>query len=150
MSINSVYTQIITDAARDKTNRREIPGAQFTLSGVNPSCGDEIAVQLELDTQESYASLAEVPDDVVITDCSYLGQGCAISQASAAFLAELLTGKTVGQARELRDTFLGMIKGSVTDEEALDKLEDAQALAGVAKMPARVKCATLAWHTLSE
>ncbi|MDR1821260.1 MAG: SUF system NifU family Fe-S cluster assembly protein, partial [Oscillospiraceae bacterium] len=131
MSINSIYTQIITDAARDKTNRREIPDAYFTLSGFNPSCGDEIAVQLALDTKKSYATLAEVPDDIVITDCSYVGQGCAISQASAAFLTELLSGKTVGEAKSLRDTFLGMIKGTVTNEAELERLEDAQALAGV-------------------
>lgn len=134
MSIDGLYTQIITEHSRDKRNRRLVDGATHRHDGVNPSCGDEISLELR-------------EENGVIKDIAFTGTGCAISQASASMMADLLTGKSVDDANKLCETFLGMIKGNVTDEDELEELDEAVALQGVSKMPARVKCAVLAWHT---
>jgi nitrogen fixation NifU-like protein len=135
MALDEVYTQVITEHSRDKRNRRHVHDATHTQKGVNPSCGDEI----ELELQE---------ENGVITDAAFTGSGCAISQASASMMTDLIRGKTREEAEKLCATFLGMIKGDVTDEGELEVLDEALALQGVSKMPARVKCATLSWHTL--
>ena len=79
-----------------------------------------------------------------------MGHGCAISQASTSIMIDTLKGKTVEEAKEIIKTFIGMIKREETDEESLKKLEDAIAFRNVANMPARVKCALLAWHTIED
>lgn len=84
----------------------------------------------------------------VVKDLAYTGSGCAISQASTAMMAELLQGQTVEEALRLCRLFLDMIRGKVTDESALEELEAAITLKDISKMPVRVKCATLGWHTL--
>ena len=83
-------------------------------------------------------------------DAAYTGSGCAISQASASMMIDIIKGKSVDEAFRLVDIFLGMIKKEVTDEAELEELEDAIALQNISNMPARVKCAVLAWHTLKE
>ena len=112
-------------------------GANFQLEGVNPSCGDDIILSLK------------VNDDGVIEDGAYVGDGCAISQASADMMLDLVIGKTKDQARRLADIFLRMIKGEVTEEEK-QELQEASVLQDVSHMPARVKCAVLGWHTMEE
>ena len=87
--------------------------------------------------------------DGVITDGSFVGDGCAISQASADIMLELVIGKPAHEAIELSKAFLKMIKGEATEEE-IDSLEEAGALKDIAHMPARVKCAVLGWHTMEE
>ncbi len=134
MSIDGLYTQIITEHSRDKRNRRNIDGATHRHNGVNPSCGDEISLELR-------------EKNCVIEDVAFTGSGCAISQASASMMADLLKGRSVDEANRLCGIFLGMIKGEITDEDELEELDEAVALQGVSKMPARVKCAVLAWHT---
>ena len=134
MSIDGLYTQLITEHSRDGRNRRTVEGATHRHAGVNPSCGDEISLELR-------------EEDGVITDVAFMGAGCAISQASASMMADLLTGKSAEEANRLCELFLAMIKGDVTDENELEELEEAIALQGVSKMPARVKCAVLAWRT---
>jgi len=134
MAISDMYTQLITEHSRDKRNRRDIEGATHTHHGVNPSCGDEITLKL-------------LEKDGIIEDAAFLGSGCAISQASASMMADLLKGRPVEDAKRLADKFLGMIKGDIADDDELEELEEAIALKGVAKMPARVKCAVLPWHT---
>ncbi|MDR3311378.1 MAG: SUF system NifU family Fe-S cluster assembly protein [Oscillospiraceae bacterium] len=137
MAIEEMYTRLITEHSRDKRNRREMPEATHSHRGVNPSCGDEITLRLR-------------EEDGVIKDAAFTGSGCAISQASASMMADLLTGRTAEDAKRLAELFLGMIRGDVTDEAQLEELEEAISLRGVAKMPARVKCAVLPWHTLQE
>ena len=86
----------------------------------------------------------------MIQDAAYTGQGCAISQASADIMIDLIKEKSVSEALRLVKLFLDMIKREVTDEDTLEELEDAIALKNISNMPARVKCAVLAWHTLQE
>ena len=87
----------------------------------------------------------------VVEDAAFTGVGCAISQASTSLMIGLVKGQTTERAKELAETFLAMIKGEIPeDDPALDELGDAAALQGVSQLPARVKCATLSWHTLAE
>ena len=134
MSIDSLYTQLITEHSRDSRNRHAVECATHRHAGVNPSCGDEISLELR-------------EENGVITDVAFTGTGCAISQASASMMADLLKGKSTPEANRLCELFLAMIKGDVTDESELEELDEAIALQGVSKMPARVKCAVLAWRT---
>jgi nitrogen fixation NifU-like protein len=85
-----------------------------------------------------------------VVDAAFTGQGCAISQASTSIMIDLIKGTTEEEARELAETFLAMIKHELPQGAQLDVLGDAVALQGVAQMPARVKCAVLAWHTLQQ
>ena len=106
------------------------------LEGVNPSCGDDIFLELNV-------------EDGVVVDGAFEGDGCAISQASADMMLELVIGRSKEEALHLADLFLKMIKGSITEEER-DELEEASVLQDIAHMPARVKCAELGWHTMQE
>ncbi len=137
MEMDQLYTDLILEHNQDKRNKHEL--AEFTNSehGHNPSCGDDLTLQIDV-------------KDGVIKDAAYTGSGCAISQASASMMIDLIKGKTVEDALHYVDLFLGMIKKEVTDEAELEELEDAMALKNISNMPARVKCAVLAWHTLKE
>ena len=106
------------------------------LEGVNPSCGDDIFLELKVEDGE-------------VVDGAFEGDGCAISQASADMMLELVIGRSKEEALHLADLFLKMIKGSITEEER-DELEEASVLQDIAHMPARVKCAVLGWHTMQE
>ncbi|MDR2502571.1 MAG: SUF system NifU family Fe-S cluster assembly protein [Oscillospiraceae bacterium] len=134
MAIDSVYTQLITEHSKDKRNRREIESPTCCHHGVNPSCGDELELKLRVKGS-------------VVEDVAFMGVGCAISQASASMMSDLLRGRSIVEANRLAELFLAMIKGEVTDPAVLEELEEAVALQGVSKMPARVKCAVLPWHT---
>ena len=137
MEMDQLYTDLILEHNQDKRNKHEL--AEFTNSehGHNPSCGDDLTLQIDV-------------KDGVIKDAAYTGSGCAISQASASMMIDLIKGKTVEKALHYVDLFLGMIKKEVTDDAELEELEDAMALKNISNMPARVKCAVLAWHTLKE
>jgi nitrogen fixation NifU-like protein len=135
LALDDIYTQLITEHSRDKRNRRRVEGATAVQKGVNPSCGDEISLELR-------------EENGVIADAAFTGVGCAISQASASMMVDLLRGKPREEAERLCNLFLGMIKGEETDDAALEELDEAISLRGVSKMPARVKCAVLPWHTL--
>jgi len=137
LELNALYNQIIVENSRAPQNRHKVEDATIVLEGVNPSCGDDIVLELRV-------------KEGVIEDAGFTGDGCAISQASASLMIDLVKGRTVEDARELLHLFFGMIKGEVADEARLEKLEDAVALQGISHMPARVKCAVLAWHTLEE
>lgn len=136
MNLKDLYTQIITENSRSKANRHPVEGATHSLEGVNPSCGDDITLQLRV-------------ADGTIEDAGFIGTGCAISQASASLMIDLVKGRPVEEAHRLIELYFRMIKDKISDEE-LDELEDAAALQGIAHVPARVKCAVLAWHTLEE
>ena len=132
---NSFYREIINDHNLRPSHKHPLADADLELRGVNPSCGDDITLRLKV-------------SDGIITDGAYTGDGCAISQASADIMLDLIIGKDVGTARRLYDIFSRMITGSVTEEE-LDELEEAGALIDVSHMPARVKCAVLGWRTMN-
>ena len=136
MSLEDIYTELIAEHSRNPEHRHHLDNPTLTERGHNPSCGDEITLELSV-------------ADGKIADASFTGVGCAISQASTDMMIELLKGKTVEEAERLANLFLSMIKGEVTDEAELEDLEDASALKNIANMPARVKCATLAWHTFN-
>ena len=133
MEMDQLYTELILEHNQDKRNKREL--SEFT--GHNPSCGDDLTLQIDV-------------QDGIIKDAAYTGSGCAISQASASMMIDIIKGKSVEEALRLVELFLGMIKKEVTDESKLEDLEDAMALQNISNMPARVKCAVLAWHTLKE
>lgn len=138
MDLNDIYTQVIAENSKSKRNRHEVESPSVVLEGVNPSCGDDITLSVRLS------------DDGIIEDAGFTGVGCAISQSSASIMIDLVKGKTMEEAKELTDTFLGMIKREVTDEDELEKLDEAIAFQNIANMPARVKCAVLSWHTLED
>ncbi len=131
---NSFYRQIINDHNLSPIHKHELDGADLVLRGVNPSCGDDILLKLKV-------------KDGIITEGAFTGDGCAISQASADMMLDLVIGKNEDEALRLADIFLRMISGNAADSE-IDELEEAGSLADVSHMPARVKCAVLSWHTL--
>ena len=136
MENRSFYNEILTEHNIHPEFKHDLPDANIELEGVNPSCGDDITRQLRV-------------MDGKIEDAGFIGSGCAISQASASLMIDLVKGRTVEDARRLISLYFQMIKGKITPEE-LDDLEDVAALQGIAHVPARVKCAVLAWHTLEE
>ena len=137
MNLNNIYTEIITEQSRSAHNRHHLENPTTVTDGINPSCGDEITLEIR------------VKDDI-IEDASFVGDGCAISMASTSMMIDLIRGKKVEEAKQLAQLFMNMIHGKVTDENELEPLEDAIALKDISHMPARVKCAVLSWHTLEE
>ena len=135
MELKQLYTDLILEYNKDRTNKRKIADPTVHEHGHNPSCGDDIDIEVKI-------------ENGVIKDLAYTGSGCAISQASTAMMAELLQGRTVEEALRLCRLFLDMIRGKITDESKLEELEAAITLKDISQMPVRVKCATLGWHTL--
>lgn len=137
MKINQIYNEILTEHVKSGHNKRHLENPSKVCKGVNPSCGDEISLELKEENQ-------------TIIDASFTGSGCAISMASTSIMIDLIKGKTIEEASKLKDIFFGMIRSEITNEEELEALEDAIALKDISFMPARVKCAVLAWRTLEE
>jgi len=135
MGLEQIYTEVVSEHAREPENKHDLDCANCSLKGHNPSCGDEIMLHLDV-------------EDGIVKDASFTGIGCAISQASTDIMIDLIRGKKVEEARDLAQKFIGMIKGDITDESELEPLDEALALKDIRHMPARVKCAVLAWHTL--
>ena len=136
-NLDNIYNDLIMEHSMNSYNKRKLQNADYQEMGHNPSWGDEITLEIKLNNN-------------VIEDMAFSGHGCAISQASTSIMIDTLKGKTVEEAKEIIKTFIGMIKREETDEESLKKLEDAIAFRNVANMPARVKCALLAWHTIED
>ena len=131
--IKDLYQEVIVDHNRSPRNFGKLAGANKTLEGFNPLCGDKLTLYLKT-------------DGVDIEDISFDGSGCAISVASASLMTEAMKGKSLEEAESLFNVFHNLI---TTDEEAdIEKLGKLAALAGVKAYPARVKCASLCWHTL--
>ncbi|MFV0341376.1 MAG: Fe-S cluster assembly sulfur transfer protein SufU [Anaerocolumna sp.] len=137
MQIENIYSEILKEHTNASRNKHHIEHPTLVQKGINPSCGDEIELELTVENDR-------------ITDAGFTGCGCAISQASTSIMIDLIKGKSVEDALKLSDLFMGMIKKEITSEEELESLEDAIALKDISHMPARVKCAVLSWHTLSE
>ena len=136
-ALGDLYTEVIGEHSRSPENKGELAAATVRERGHNPSCGDEITLELQI-------------EDGIIKDAAFTGVGCAISQASTDIMIDLMRGKTVEEAQRLAQLFTSMIKREVTDDAALEELDEAIALKNISNMPARVKCAVLAWHTLED
>ena len=134
MGLNDVYTAALMEHNEHPDYKYEMDAPTCSHEGVNPSCGDDITLSLKLDGD-------------VIEEAAFIGSGCAVSQASADIMADLVTGKSVDIARRLCDLFLAMIRGEVTDDAELADLGEAAQLQSISRMPARVKCAELGWRT---
>jgi nitrogen fixation NifU-like protein len=147
--LEDLYREIILDHYRNPRNRGELEVPPATKAeGFNPLCGDEIQVFLDI-------------EDGTVTDLKVTGQGCSISQSSASMMSQAVKGKSVDEARALVRAFKGMMSihehvldaddSDGDEDEASDvKLGDLEALRGVVKFPVRIKCATLAWNTLTQ
>lgn len=135
--LSQMYNELIMEHSMNSYNKKKLEKADYSELGHNPNCGDEIEIEIKLDGN-------------TIEDMAFTGHGCAISQASTSIMIDTLKGKTVEEAKEIIKTFIEMIKREITDEEQLKKLEDAIAFKNVSNMPARVKCALLAWHTIED
>ena len=137
METKELYREILNEHNLNPTHKKEMADADFSLNGVNPSCGDNITLNLKVNSEG------------IITDGSFTGSGCAVSQASCDMMLDLIIGKSKDEAEKLNDIFMDMIKGEAT-EEAIEELDEAAALQDIAHMPARVKCAVLGWRTMKE
>ena len=133
-----MYKNIIIENTKEKEYKKEIEG--IVKEGVNPSCGDELKIFVKMNE-----------DNSIIQEISFTGRGCAISEASANIMSEILKGKTKEEAKKIITTFFNMIKLNETNEEKLmETLGDAYAFKNIAYMPSRVKCAFLSWKTLEQ
>ena len=135
--VGNIYTAALMQHNSHPDYKYEMEGCTCSHEGVNPSCGDELTLQLRI-------------EDGVIEEASFVGSGCAVSQASSDMMADLITGETVEEAKRLVGLFLGMIKGEALSEEDKEDLDEAAELESISRMPARVKCAELAWRTLEK
>lgn len=136
MENRNFYNEILTEHNMRPEFKHDLKDADIVLDGVNPSCGDEIQLKLKTDGD-------------IITDGAFVGDGCAISQASTDIMLGMVIGKKKEEAVRLGDIFMRMIRGEASEEE-IESLEEASALRDISHMPARVKCAMLGWRTLSE
>ena len=135
--LTEVYNELIMEHSMNSYNKKKLENADYCEIGHNPNCGDEITLELKVNGD-------------VIEDMAFSGHGCAISQASTSIMIDTLKGKTIKEAKEIIKIFIEMIKRETTSEEELKKIEDAIAFRNVSNMPARVKCALLAWHTVED
>ena len=136
-NIEDVYNDLIMEHSMNSYNKKKLESCDFCEKGHNPNCGDEIELQVKLDGDK-------------IADMAFTGHGCAISQSSTSIMIDVLKGKTIEEAKKIIETFRNMIKREPQTEEDLKELDEAIAFKNIANMPARVKCALLAWHTLED
>lgn len=134
MELKDLYREIVNEHNLHPAHKGDLAEPTMILQGVNPSCGDDIYLQLKL-------------EDDVVTEGSFNGSGCAISQASADMMLDLIIGKKREEAIALAERFMGMVRSTATPEE-IESLDEAAALESISHMPARVKCATLGWKTM--
>ena len=135
--LEELYNELIMEHSMNSPHKHTLSECDFSAKGHNPSCGDEITLQIKV-------------EDGILKQMAFSGHGCAISQSSTSIMIDTLVGKSVEEAKEIAKTFVSMIKRDVQDEAELDKLEEAIAFQNISNMPSRVKCALLAWKTLEE
>ena len=135
--LNEMYNELIMEHSMNSYNKKKLEHSDYCELGHNPNCGDEISLEIKLNGD-------------IIEDMAFTGHGCAISQASTSIMIDTLRGKTINEAKEIIKIFIDMIKRETKSDEELKKLEDAIAFKNVSNMPARVKCALLAWHTMDD
>jgi nitrogen fixation protein NifU and related proteins len=139
--LRDLYQDVILDHSKAPRNYRDLPAANHKAEGFNPLCGDHFTVYITLDGDK-------------IQDISFQGSGCAISKASASMMTQKLKGKTKAEAEALFERFHSLVTGhaandATKDANAESELGKLQVFSGVSEFPVRVKCATLAWHTLN-
>ncbi|HXS07969.1 MAG TPA: SUF system NifU family Fe-S cluster assembly protein [Rhizomicrobium sp.] len=134
-SLRELYQEVILDHSRHPRHFGALDNATHKAEGYNPLCGDRVTVMLALDEAGRVA------------DIKFQGKGCAISQASASMMTELLAGRTVEEAEKLMHGFLHLVKGEAAEDLSPDDREHLDVMSGISEFPMRVKCATLAWHT---
>ena len=135
MDLRELYQELIVDHSKQPRNFGPMPESNYYADGFNPLCGDKIRLYLKV-------------EDNVIIGAGFEGSGCAISTASASMMTEMLKGRTITQAKTLFELFHSMVTGSTESNGGIDDFGKLAVFAGVKEYPARVKCATLAWHTL--
>ena len=133
----NVYTAALMEHNAHPDYKYDLEDFTLEHEGINPSCGDEMVLKLRLSE-----------DGVTLEEAAFTGSGCAVSQASADIMAELITGETVEEAKRLSELFIRMIQGEELTDDERDDLDEAYELQSISRMPARVKCAELAWRTL--
>jgi nitrogen fixation NifU-like protein len=133
--LEDLYQDLILDHYRSPRNRRPLPQADRRAEGVNPLCGDRVTVTVRVEEER-------------IVDVAFEGSGCAISTASASLMTEALRGKTLAEARTISQEFRALATGQGGDPAAGPHLGKLAVFSGIRHYPARVKCATLAWHTV--
>ena len=136
-NLESMYTDIIMEQSTATYNKHELKDKTDSEHGHNPSCGDDITLEIKMDGNK-------------ISDLAFTGYGCAISQASTSIMIDVLKGKSKDEALKLIKIFLKMVKREKVSDDELDSIEDARALQNISNMPARVKCAELAWYTMEK
>ena len=133
--LSELYQQVILDHNKKPRNFRKLEAANRTAEGYNPLCGDQLTVYMQM-------------EDGVVKDISFEGSGCAISKASASMMTQSVKGKTKEEAEALFDEFHRMVMGELDEEATPNHLGRLTIFAGVRDYPARVKCASLPWHTM--
>ncbi|HZJ46462.1 MAG TPA: SUF system NifU family Fe-S cluster assembly protein [Pyrinomonadaceae bacterium] len=133
--LSELYQQVILDHNKKPRNFKKLENAEFSAEGFNPLCGDQLTVYLNL-------------NEGIVSDISFEGSGCAISKAAASMMTQAVKQKTKAQAEELFQEFHSMVTGGLDEEIEENHLGNLKIFAGVRDFPVRVKCATLAWHTL--
>jgi len=133
--LKELYQQVILDHNKSPRNFRKMDNASSTAEGYNPLCGDHIDVYVLI-------------EDGIVKDVSFKGEGCAISKASASVMTSMLKGKTIKEAEKLFNKFHDLVTGKLGDDLDTDELGKLAVFAGVQEFPVRVKCASLAWHTM--
>ncbi|MDO5062898.1 MAG: SUF system NifU family Fe-S cluster assembly protein [Peptostreptococcaceae bacterium] len=136
MNLDALYQQTILEYSSRKDLNHEMDSPDFVERGHNANCGDDITLLVKINEQN------------IVEDLSFIGSGCAISTASTAMLIDLVKGSNVENAQEKINIFFRMMRDEDPSEDELDLIGDASLLHSTSKLPARVKCATLSWHTL--
>lgn len=139
--LRELYQEVILEHSKAPRNFREIQGANRKAEGYNPLCGDHFTVYLDVED-------GSTPEGGKIRDISFQGSGCAISKASASMMTQSVKGKSKAEAEKLFDQFHNLVTGQVSADGNRADLGKLEVFAGVSEFPVRVKCATLAWHTL--
>ena len=134
-ALRELYQEVILDHSRHPRHYGPLAGASHKAEGYNPLCGDKVTVYLKLDA------------DGRVADIGFEGKGCAISQASASMMVDMLKGRTADDAEKLMQGFLHLVKGEDASGLSEDDRETLDVMGGISEFPMRVKCATLAWHT---
>lgn len=135
-NLDTLYRQVIMDHYKNPRNKGVLDGDVLTVDMNNPTCGDRIQLQLQV-------------EDDIVKDVKFNGDGCSISMSSASMMTQAIKGKKLDDALNMSALFSKMMMGEDVNTEELD-LEDIEALQGVSKFPARIKCATLAWKAMEK
>ncbi|ANE48467.1 nitrogen fixation protein NifU [Paenibacillus swuensis] len=132
MQLDDLYRRVIMDHYKNPRNRGQLEDGAVTIELNNPTCGDKIQLQMQV-------------EDNIVKAAKFVGEGCSISLSSASMMTEAVKGHTLDEALEMAEKFSSLMKGEEVD---FGDYEDLEALSGVNKFPARIKCATLAWNAL--